>query len=315
MGYDVSFHPVPLELIQERLIPYLLGEGSLEDLLQTAVRRVRVRARAKAWAQAVQRLESPPRRFDPSLHLWGRPFFLVVDDTDGALDAYEQYLRATPEQADALAAEQLHALAPGLTEGVRARLVAPPEPAEDALRGELLWRLDILRQAVAAVRQGQPQIEAGGRVHDPSALLRREVPFAVLSFAAALYPGWMSRGATWPSGLLDEVPLPTRPFFDRPTALLGKLPAGLPAQGWFLYPTIVENFMVGGLTSPSYAGPLRRYLVDHQGALLSAQPEGGREELRRELRKIDEALAMAQRKGWAFTEATELYSAAQGQLN
>jgi hypothetical protein len=249
------------------------------------------------------------------LHLWGRPFFLVVDDTDGALDAYEQYLRATPEQADSLAAEQLHALAPGLTEGVRARLVAPPEPAEDALRGELLWRLDILRQAVAAVRQGQPQIEAGGRVHDPSALLRREVPFAVLSFAAALYPGWMSRGATWPSGLLDEVPLPTRPFFDRPTALLGKLPAGLPAQGWFLYPTIVENFMVGGLTSPSYAGPLRRYLADHQGALLSAQPEGGREELRRELRKIDEALAMAQRKGWAFTEATELYSAAQGQLN
>ncbi|MCS6900556.1 MAG: hypothetical protein RMJ98_12150 [Myxococcales bacterium] len=314
MGYDVSFHPVPLELVEERIIPYLLGEGILDDLLQVAIQRMRGRARAKAWAQAVRRLEPLPRRFDPMWHLWGRPFFLVVDDTDEALDTYEQYLRATPEQVDALAAEQLHALAPGLTDSVRARLEVTPL-AEKRLRHELIWRLDILRQAVASVRQGQSQIEVGGRLYDPSVLLRREVPFAVLAFVSALYPGWMSQSSFWPSGLLDEVPLPTRPFLDRPTALLGKLPALLPSQGWFLYPTLVENFMVGGFTSPSYTGPLRRYLAEHQGALCTAQPEARRNELLRELRKMDESLALAHRKGWGFAEATEIYSVVQGQLN
>lgn len=314
MGYDVSFHPVPLELIQERLIPYLLGEGSLDDLTQEAVRRSQVRARAKAWALAVQRLPTGPRRFDPSWHLWGRPFFVVEDDTESALDTYDLYLKATPEQADAIAIEQLHALAPGLTDGVRA-LLSPPVVAEEQLRGELLWRLDILRAAVAAVRQGQGQIDAGGRVHDPRALLRREVPFAVLFFASALYPGWMSRGQHWPSALLDEAPLPTQPFFNKPAPLLGRLPQVMPSQGWFLYPTVVENFMVGGLTSPGYVAPLRKYLGDHQGALLSLRPEAERGELRRELRKMDEALALAQRRGWAFAEATEIYNGLQGQLN
>lgn len=316
MGYDVSFHPVALDLIQERLVPYILGSGDLSDLLQEAVLRCRVRARAKAWGLAVQRLNPAPRRFEPFRHLWGRPFFLVVDDTEEALETYDLYMRATSnEQVDAIALEQLHALAPGLTDGVRAQFQSPPDPGDSALREDLIWRLEILRASVSALRQGQSQIEANGRTHDPRTLLRREVPFAVLSFASALAPGWMARGHCWPSLLLDEVPLPSRPFFDKPTALLGGLPQALPSQGWFLYATVVENYMVGGFTSPSYVAPLRRFLAEQQGALLSTRPGGESGDLRREFSKIDEALALAHRKGWAFAEATEIYSGLQGQLN
>ncbi len=315
MGYDTSFHPVSIELVQERLIPYILGEGAIDDLIDRALQVTRTRARAKAWALAAQRLAPAPRRLDAFLHVWGRPFFIVVDDVDSALDVYEQFLWASPDETDALALEQLHALAPGLADSTRALLQPAPEPGEQALRDELLWRLHILKDAVAAVRQGRQQIEVNGRAHDPRDLLRREVPFAVLSFASALAPGWMSRGATWPSHLVDEAPLPSRPFFSKPEALLGKLPRELPSQGWFLYPTIVENYMVGGLVTPGYVPPLRKYLTEHQGALASTRPVGELADVRRELRKVDEALALAQRKKWAFCEATEIYSGMQGQLN
>jgi hypothetical protein len=316
MGYDSSYHPIAIDFVQEQLLPYLLGEGDIEPLLRSALLRNRIRARAKAWALAVHRLSPAPRRFDPHLHLWGRPFFIVVDDTEVVLDTYDLYLTATDEQqVDAIALEQLHAIAPGLTAPVQSLFQAPPAPPQEELLGELRWRLDILRSAVAAVRQGGAQIEARGRLHDPRALLRREVPFAVLSFTATLAPGWMSRGVTWPTALLDAVPLPLRPFFEKPSALLGPLPQALPGQSWFLYDTIVENYMVGGLVAPSYVAPLRRFLADQQGALLAAQPEAERAELRRELRKIKEALALAQRKGWAFAEATEVYSGLQGSLN
>ncbi|RYE89671.1 MAG: hypothetical protein EOO75_11425 [Myxococcales bacterium] len=315
MGYDTSFHPLPLDLVTERLIPYLLGEGDIDDLVAQAVHLRRVRSRAKAWALACQQVEPAPRRLDPWLHVWGRPFFLVIDDLDLMLDVHEQYLQASLEQVDQLALEQLHTLDPGLAHGVRARLQLPDDPGDQALRDDVLWRLDILRAAVAAVRQGVHHLEAGGRTHDPRQLLRREVPFAVLSLVASLSPGWMSRGTTWPSGLLAEVPLPTLPFFASPEPLLGSLPRAVPDQGFFLYPTIVENFMVGGLVAPSYLAPLRRYLAEHRAALLSLRPAAEQPDLGRELRKLDEALAFAQRRGWAFVEATDLYSGLQGLLN
>lgn len=315
MGYDTSFHPLPLETVTERLIPYLLGEGDIDDLVAQAVHLRRVRSRAKAWALACQQVEPTPRRLDPWMHVWGRPFFLVIDDLDLMLDVHEQYLQASLEQVDQLALEQLHTLDPGLGPGVRARLKLPDDPGDQALRDDVLWRLDILRSAVAAVRRGVHHLEAGGRSHDPRQLLRREVPFAVLSFVASLGPGWMSRGTTWPSGLLGEVPLPTLPFFTSPEPLLGSLPRRIPDQGFFLYPTIVENYMVGGLVAPSYIAPLRRYLAEHRAALLSLRPEHERADLMRELRKLDEALALAQRKGWSFVEVTDLYSGVQGLLN
>lgn len=314
MGFDTSFHPVPVDLIQQRVVPYILGQGDLDDLLTQAVRISKVRALANEWGLAVGRVNPPPRRFDPFLHVWGRPFFITIDDPDDVASILDQYTQATPEQVDALAAEQLRALEPNLMERSAQRRNRPELPGDDDLRAGLLWRLDILRAAFAAIRQGKRTIEANGGAHDPRTLLRREVPFAVMHFAASLSPGWMSRGTTWPTAQLGAVPLPTRPFFSPPEPLLGALPREVPEQGWFLFPSITENYMVGGYTAPMYVAPLRRYLADH-AATLQATQDGEPGAVARELRKIDEALAYAQRKGWAFCEATDIYCAMQGVMN
>lgn len=69
MGYDVSAHPVDVDLIQDRLLPYVQGEGDIDDLIQDAVRLAQVRFRANAWGLGLVNLahaEADEKRKKPT---------------------------------------------------------------------------------------------------------------------------------------------------------------------------------------------------------------------------------------------------------
>src|SRR6476620_1507355 len=81
MGYDISFHPVDVRLVQERVTPFLAGRGNdddLDDLIADAVRQAKVRFRANAWGLGVMQAK-PGGAFDTRLHVWGRPFFVTAE--------------------------------------------------------------------------------------------------------------------------------------------------------------------------------------------------------------------------------------------
>jgi hypothetical protein len=137
-------------------------------------------------------------------------------------------------------------------------------------------------------------------------VLSREVPFCLLKFAAALLPGWMSRGRTWPTYLCGEAGL-AHAEFDGPEPLRALLCEEFPGLDWPpLPPSITGNYMVGGLVRAADVPAVRTRLASHRYALkcdaLDAQ-------------KLDEALGVAERLGTAFCEATEVYSGMEGELN
>lgn len=312
MGFDTSFHPVDLPLIEGRLLPFLAGRGTddgIDDLIARAVEIRKVRFRAKAWALGVQEysLDHEEIPFEAHLHVWGRPFFIVGEQSEHIAEDVQRYLTSTCADVDALAAEMLNRLDPALPGRIK------PDangilPSDETIVRELATPLRMLRGAALALRAGQSHVHrpGDGRDFDAALLLTREVPFCVVEFAAALLPGWMSRGYTWPTRLCADTGISAESFYA-PTALTGLLREEFSGLEWPDPPaTITSNYTIGGLVPATDVAGTRTHLRGHRHELkcdaLDAQ-------------KIDEAMGVAEHLGLAFCEATDLYSGMQGSLN
>ncbi|MFV2173474.1 hypothetical protein ACFHW2_28035 [Actinomadura sp. LOL_016] len=141
--------------------------------------------------------------------------------------------------------------------------------------------LRILRGAALALRAGEPTVRhPDGREFDAADLPAREVPFNLLAFAAALLPGWMSRGRTWPTALCADAGVDDGGFGPA-TALTGLLREEFPGLG---RPpeegTIVANYMVGGMVAAPEVAGARAALARHRAELDCDATD---------LRKLDEA--------------------------
>lgn len=311
MGYDTSYHPVDMALVEGRLLPYIAGHGDadgIDDLIARAVEIRRTRFRAKAWAlgvlQATRGLDGVA--FDSGLHVWGRPFFIVGDGIEGIAEDVRRYLATPSGGVDALAREMIDRIDPALTARVTpdagGRL-----PDDGRLAAGMSTALRTLRGAAIALREGRRTVHhPDGREFGAAEILVSEVPFNLLTFAAALLPGWMSRGRTWPTALCADAGVADEGF-TAPAALTGLLREEFPALDWPLPDgTITANYTVGGLVpAPAVAGA-RANLARHRDAF-DCDPS--------DLRKIDEAMGVAAAFGAAFCEATEIYSGMEGDLN
>jgi hypothetical protein len=321
MGYDTSFHAIDLGLVQTRLLPFIAGQGSehdLDDLLAQAVALRKVRFRAKAWALGA--LSAARARgidgLDPSIHVWGRPFFVVADGADEVVEAVLAWLATPLDEVDSRAKQMADRLAPGLGDAIEPD-TGGHLPADENLRAGFIGRLKLLRAATGAARAGARTVRAApnGKEYDAVGLLAREVPFSVLLLASELTPGWMSRGPTWPTRLYEKAGLSPENF-SAPHPLYALLRDSLPSVDWFAESTITQNYMVGGLVRPEQVAAARVGLAtQHDELLAPASAEGWGDSCAKELTKIDESLALAARLGLGFCEATEIYSGFEGDLN
>ncbi|WP_433566430.1 hypothetical protein ACQP1O_15215 [Nocardia sp. CA-151230] len=126
---------------------------------------------------------------------------------------------------------------------------------------------------------------------------------------AALLPGWIERGNVWPTELAEQAAVDGFVPMTHNTALLGSLPDEFPSLHWATDWTI-----------PSVATP-RRYWSLHYGTGCPTNAEqltavgdrwNDRPYVRTALRKMDEALALAELTGTGFVEAAEIYLPMQG---
>ncbi|MGE0322960.1 MAG: hypothetical protein AB7K71_01930 [Polyangiaceae bacterium] len=299
MGYDTSFHPVDQALIDEAILPYLLGErDEIDELLSQAVRIAQVRFRANAIGLGALKAD-PPEAWKGMLHVWGRPFLVTQETTAGIARVIDAYLEATPEHAEEIARSELDALQPGFS----ARVVPStsgnlPPPSE--LRAQITYRCDVLRACVSGLREGKAEITVGDRDFEPASLVGRELMDVSLELAANLRPGWMSRGYTWPSHLIGDF------RFAPNTSLVKRAVSELPSALWCAESGIIENYMVGGYVPADRVGALRKSVSE-------VEDEDG--DLALDLKKLSEALADAELRGLPFAEATEIYSGMSGIMN
>ena len=327
MGFDVSWHPIDEQLIRTRLVPYLRGDADIADLAERAAKLAAVRSRAKAVAAAVC-LPAPapatglfslerntkndgvqptaPRLlpgFSADVHLHGRPFFLVGDGAK--LDsAYATYLKATPEEAEAFARAELgsHALP---------ELVVAPTPTAV----ELLTDLAFLRGAYPQLKGNQPVTMPDGETIDAEDLFLFNMPTAVVTFAAALLPGWMGRGPIWFTQYLDDAKLDPG-FVESAADLFEGLLADVPDWRTAFEPTITHNYMLGGYVSAMNVPAFRKFWIEHEPELIApwvAEKDEARG--RHGYRLIREALSLSEARGCGFLEATEIYTGFLGMLN
>lgn len=329
MGYDISYHPVDGKFTRERVIPYVRGSGSLDDVIPDMVRLRRVRDRAAAWALQVFELQSQERKarraaeqqqkeppppselggFDADLHVWGRPFFITAPTPGEVSEVIDRYCAArTDAQVDALARRELARLNPALRERVKAP--ARARHSDEKIARGLVANLDRTRTFLELARRGQPYVDEEGEEYDAREAFAHNFPLAAVAFVAVLRPGWMARGLVWPTLMLDGAGHDPAEYFEKPTPLFAPLLRSNPAIAEALEPTIVCNYVLGGYVRPGRVRGLRRFLRESREQIVAALDYG-----EEELRKIDEALYDAQRRKLGFVEAAEIYSGIMGILN
>lgn len=313
MSYDVSFHPVPHDLLLNQIYPYLLGvEGfEIDELVDLAVHYAKIRFVANAWSIGLRDQGDP--RFIPHLHLWGRPFFITVEDPEEIPEWVSRYQGvSSTEEIDSIAEEMLRRLDPSLVGKVEPR-AAGHLATDDQMREEFQWKLELVRNGSLGCNGRGPEIvvtPSGDQVAAREVVERFFVHVA-LEFASHFVPGWYVRGRNWARALHGDANC------DAPEYLSGPKHLWMPLLNTFkeLNPNmeegLVEEFVVRD-SIPDF----RAHLKANREALLSpfSDPEE-RSDMTLVLQKLDEALCCSQLCGHSFASAQEIYSGPMGILN
>lgn len=312
MGFDTSHHPVDLKTVA-RVTDYIAGRGSIDDLVKDAVRVAKIRFRANSWGLGVMNMKKRPDAFDTSLHVWGRPFFIAASGAEAIGEMIDRYLAAkTTAQADAIAKANLVLIDKALPKHVKPKKEGTL-PNDAKLAEGIRGNIDLLRNAYAAAKTKGGTVKLpNGADSDAAGLLEREVPLQVLTFCAASRPGWMDRGYVWATTLLQRAKMKPGELIGPPRAMLGKL--GDEKREWFLEPTIVENYMVGGFVAPRDVPAFCKLLEKNRAKLEGAFGDPDHE-VKTSVQKLIEAAEDAKLRKLAFVEATEVYSGFVGIMN
>jgi hypothetical protein len=345
MGYDVSAHPVDVELIQNRVLPYVRGKGDLSDLVETAVRLAQVRFRANAWGLGLLNLshaesdakrqkpekkpaaKSPTRKkpaakkwlvpdtFNSDLHVWGRPFFITVP-SDRVPEAIDRYLAATPRQVDRIAEEMLRELNPDLVGKVKPD-TGGKLPDRKTLAAGVLRALDFYRAAYPKLAKNETIELPNGQQSPARELFLHSFPLDVITFASQFLPGWMSRGYVWFTAFIERAYMDAGKLVGSAAPLFEPLLKGVKGFRQAFEPTIIENYTLGGYVRPKNVPAFRKWMEEGLEDMVEACVDEDWDEpsTRVELQKILEPLREAERRGMGFIEAAEVYSGIMGVMN
>lgn len=347
MGMEVSYHVIDREFLQSRVFAHVRGERSLDDLEPRVLQSLKNRLRAAAWGLDLFHLQQPVLGaqwkagqpgdgvpgFKTDLHVWGRPFFIVHDESERISAAIDAYLEADSEAAvDEIALEMITVLddrirtAPPFT-GVD-RLPVPltehvvPAANDCVADAEFVdcarTKLDLFREAFAAIREGRNDVvDARGQTHNARDVFAADFPAAAIEFASLFRPGWTARGYVWPTLLLSRVNAPTAEIVETPASLFQPIINVAPETEKEFSLTIEANHSLGGYVPAEKVADFQNLLEDHIPAIEAwTQAEDWDEgESTFEINKCLEAVRDAERRGMGFLEAAKTYNGLTGNMS
>ncbi len=344
MGYDVSAHPVDVELIQHRILPYIRGEGNIDDLVETAVRLAQVRFRANAWGLGlleVSHKESDAKRkkpkkkagakgekksvakpkwlvpdaFDSGLHVWGRPFFITTP-SDRVSESIDRYLAATPRQVDKIAEDMLRELNPALVGKVEPSTEGKL-PGPKKLGESIRFAIDFYRNAYPNLKSGKPVRLPNEEEVAAADLFLGSFGLDVVTFASQLQPGWMSRGYVWFTAFIDRAMLDASKFVESAAPLFQPMWKDVKGLRGSFETSIISNYSLGGYVPPNRVPDFRVWMEKNTEKMIAACVKEDWDEAasRADFLKVMEPLRDAERRGMGFLEAAEVYSGFMGVMN
>lgn len=282
--------------------------------------------------------------FDADLSVWGRPFFVVADNVDQALEGIERYMACDandPAAIDAIASAML-----GKLEANRHRMPrdVPKEAiqvldafyplhehlplSEEEPSADMEARIAHLRTWFGLHQRAWAEKHTDSVIDSelfyeptPARDLAMEAPYALINLAAQVLPGWMGRGRVWPTMLFEKIGVPVSHLFEPPAALFADLLSELPQLDERFSDTIMENYSLGGYVPPEKIGEFKSLLLRHRRDLILAwddskdASDADVEEQAADFIKILEPVTLAERHGYGFIEAAEVYSGFMGVMN
>ena len=346
MGFDVSYHPVDIPFIHDRLLACVTDRGDIHGLGEMIAGLARLRYRANAWglgalkvckptrAKPVRRKpglfsrlfgkaqmrepENPPEappQFESDLYVWGRPFFITCQTPEEVSSAIDRYMQADLDTVDDIARDMLRAFGGALVDKIKPDMAGEP-PVAEAVREDVRRQFEQLQHAWGACGTGKSVVSPDGEQMRPERFLAQFLPLTILTLAAHFRPGWMARGYVWPTMMLTKAELDPSEFFEPPTQLFRRLVERVPEIGRFLEATITSNYTIGGFVPAEKVRSLAQHLESHRDRILApAAQEGWADHAALSLKKILEALYDASCRGAGFAEASEVYSAPMGIMN
>lgn len=283
--------------------------------------------------------------FDGDLSVWGRPFFIEADSTEAVLAAHARYMAcASDEEVDQIARAMVahldtrrHQVPPGLQPEVLQVLAQhgpwldhlPELDPEDAIPVPTPQLMaDRMRAKLQAFQQGWrqrddedasvflPWMEEDASASD----LALQAPHFLVGLAAQLQPAWTGRGYVWLTALFEKIAVDLSDLVEAPTALFEEMLQAHPSLAERLQPAIFENDCLGGYVPPDKVPALRARVEQHRRDLVLAWmdgevPEGVGEdldELATDFKKLLEPIALAERLGHGFLEASESWTGVMG---
>lgn len=316
MGFDISYHSLPSGLLLEQVYPYLLGEDiDLEDLIAGAVAISKIKFVAFRWGVAADNAvrELASTRFDTFLHVWGRPFFITVDEPQEILGWISEYQQAADaDRIHAIAQEMLHRLDPSLVGKVE------PVGWEEAFLYEewehdVRWKLDFVRAASLGLRgKGPEMVQApSGDVLPAKEIVEMYFLTTALDFASHYVPGWYQRGRSWPRAISEEIGLAAPACVTGPevlwTPVLQAFPQISPEPGEYNVDDFVRFDQV-----KDFRQQMRQQALEIEKKFTDPDDIAYWKLV---FQKLDECLGCAELCNHSFVTAREIYSGPLGLFN
>lgn len=282
--------------------------------------------------------------FDTELAIWGRPFFIVADSSEQAVNDFDAYMKLAGDDVNAidkLSLSMIQRVEKKKEEGKIELVPAYQEivdkiyPLVDHLKVDfseftldratqkriLEAHVDRLREAYQNRHSTEIIIYDDGDEYTPLEYITDSI-FTIFNLAAQCLPGWMGRGYVWPTAMFAEIGVSTGQIFETAEHLFSDLICEIPEIANDLKPTIVCNYVLGGYVRPENVSQLKSLLIENREALITAwldQKSGYTEqeldELAVDYKKILEPVLYAEKHGYGFIEVAEVYSGIMGDVN
>ncbi len=332
-----SNHPVDISVIRDRIVPYIMGTGNIDDLLKQAASTALSRIEAMSWAVAANDciLKQNPGLpgFYTDLHIWGRPFFNVGLDTPDVMEIHSTYLKQAGQSVDELARTMLPKLDTILKKNANSiDLINSYESLENHLQHNQLNKtggqaeiqdlleapLNVLREVYQNLGKSRIMVPVDGeeQAMNPQELIVQAL-FETIKFSSEIHPGWVGRGNYWPTRLFEQININVSHIFERPIKLFEPLLEEIPYLEAYLEETITENYSLGGYIPPEKMKFFIEALEKNKEKLIFCWVDDtvkknltdeAREKLSIPFLKIYEPAVYAQQNGLGFIEASNIYS-------
>lgn len=328
MGYDIAYHALDKKDLEEKMVPYIFGERvKINDLAEKIARVRRNRFIANQFASELYKMasEKPPflhriisklnpwHKFDPEIHIWGRPFLVLETDRDKVTQVVKQYYDAsTDEQVSYIIKTQVNLIKANLFDDIEKKVkIDDGLSSHGVLKKNYEKKMEQLKKVFDCFVNKTPYIDANNQEFDPLTVISN--PYYLLDVVGMGYSAWMDRGLNCPSSLFQRIGVEIPDYVKNPQILYQSIDNIYKLKKIGLMEC---NYSLGIVVLPENINEFLSFFEQHKGKIRSELLIEGfsKDNITVIFQKIEECLHYCSENKNIFVESTDIFSGMMGDI-